>query len=57
MKIDRKSGELLGTLEVAFLRLIQPPTQVQPAPEQPNNVDNTSNKETPNQSKHDNRNF
>ncbi len=46
-EIDRKSGELLGTLEVAFLRLIQPPTQVQPAPEQPNNVDNTSNKETP----------
>ena len=46
-EVDRKSGELLGTLEVAFLRLIQPPTQVQPAPEQPNNVDNTSNKETP----------
>ena len=46
-EIDRKSGELLGTLEVAFLRLIQPPTQVQPTPEQPNNVDNTSNKETP----------
>ena len=46
-EVDRKSGELLGTLEVAFLRLIQPPTQVQPAPEQTNNVDNTSNKETP----------
>ena len=46
-EVDRKSGELLGTLEVAFLRLIQPPTQVQPTPEQPNNVDNTSNKETP----------
>ena len=46
-EVDRKSGELLGTLEVAFLRLIQPPTQVQPAPEQPNNDDNTSNKETP----------
>jgi len=46
-EIDRKSGELLGTLEVAFLRLIQPPTQVQPTPEQTDNVDNTSNKETP----------
>jgi len=46
-EVDRKSGELLGTLEVAFLRLIQPPTQVQPAPEQTDNVDNTSNKETP----------
>ena len=46
-EVDRKSGELVGTLEVAFLRLIQPPTQVQPTPEQPNNVDNTSNKETP----------
>ena len=46
-EVDRKSGELLGTLEVAFLRLIQPPTQVQPTPEQTDNVDNTSNKETP----------
>ena len=46
-EIDRKSGELLGTLEVAFMRLISPPPQLEPTPQEPIKDDNTSNKETP----------
>ena len=46
-EIDRKSGELLGTLEVAFMRLISPPPQLEPTAQEPIKDDNTSNKETP----------
>ena len=46
-EIDRKSGELLGTLEVAFMRLISPPPQLEPTPQEQIKDDNTSNKETP----------
>ena len=44
-EIDRKSGELLGTLEVAFMRLISPPPQLEPTPQEPIKDDNTSNKD------------
>ena len=43
-EIDRKSGELLGTLEVAFMRLISPPPQLEPTQE-PIKDDITSNKD------------
>lgn len=44
-EIDRKSGELLGTLEVAFMRLISPPPQLEPTPQEPIKDDITSNKD------------
>ncbi len=46
-EIDRKSGELLGTLEVAFMRLIAPPPQLQPTAPEPAPIDDdiTSNKD------------
>jgi hypothetical protein len=44
-EIDRKSGELLGTLEVAFMRLISPPPQLEPTAQEPIKDDITSNKD------------
>ena len=49
-EIDRKASELLGSLEVAFMKLIAPPPQLQPTPEpipepeEPVSDDITSNK-------------
>jgi len=47
-EIDRKSTELLGSLEVAFMRLVAPPPQLQPTapePQEPIADDITSNKD------------
>ena len=44
-EIDRKSGELLGTLEVAFMRLISPPPQLEPTAQESIKDDITSNKD------------